>query len=188
MRNYNGQFLGREEIEDLGIKCAGDDVRIHKSVVIVAPERLLLGNHVRVDPFCLLSATGGISLGNYIHVGSHCTLIGGGGITLEDFAGVSHGARLFSASDDFSGLFLTGPTVPENLRNLRSAPIQLRKYAVIGSGSVVLPGVTMGEGAILGAMSLLSRDLPDWQIWSGTPAQYLRDRKKDLLMFEAETS
>ncbi len=186
MRTHNGEFLGRVELESLGIGCGGDDVQVHTSVVIVAPERLRLGNHVRVDPFSLLSASGEISLGDHIHIGSHCTLIGATAIRIEDFAGISHGARLFSATDDFGGSCLTGPTVPDHLRNVLSAPIHLRRHAVIGSGAVVLPGVTMGEGAILGALSLLRSDLPAWQIWSGVPARYLRDRQREVLRLEGE--
>ena len=186
MRTHNGEFLGRSELESLGIRCGGDDVRVHASVVIVAPERLQLGNHVRVDPFSLLSATGEISLGNHVHIGSQCTLIGATAIRIEDFGGISHGARIFSASDDFGGSCLTGPTVPDQLRNIRSAPIHLRRHAVIGSGAVVLPGVTLGEGGILGALSLLRSDLPAWQIWSGVPARYLRDRRRELLRLEGE--
>jgi acetyltransferase-like isoleucine patch superfamily enzyme len=186
MRTHNGQFLGRAKLESLGIRCGGDDIRVHTSVVIIAPEQLRLGNHVRVDPFSLLSATGEISLGNHVHIGSHCTLIGWSGIRVEDFAGISHGSRLFSATDDFGGSCLTGPTVPEDLRQVRAGPIHLRKHAVIGSGAVVLPGATLGEGAILGALSLLRGDLPAWQIWSGVPARYLRDRQRDLLRLAEE--
>ena len=84
--------------------------------------------------------TGGISLGNHVHIGSHATLIGGGGIRVEDFAGISHGARIFSVTDDFSGASLTGPTVSEELRGVLQAPIGLGRHAVIGAGAVVLPG------------------------------------------------
>lgn len=182
--NHNGSFLGREVLEGLGIECAGDDIRIHASVVIVAPHRLVLGDHVRVDPFCVLSAFGGISLGNHVHIGSHATLIGGSGIRVEDFAGISHGARIFSVTDDFSGASLTGPTVSEELRGVLQAPIGLGRHAVIGTGAVVLPGGILGEGAVLGALSLLRAQIPAWEIWGGVPARHLRDRKRDLLALE----
>ena len=119
-------FWGDRSSSRLGSDVEAMTLRIHTSVVIVAPEHLRLGNHVRVDPFSLLSASGEISLGNHIHIGSHCTLIGASAIRVEDFAGISHGARLFSASDDFGGGCLTGPTVPDQLRNVISAPIYLR--------------------------------------------------------------
>src|SRR5437667_7412761 len=118
MQTFNGTFLTRREIEALGATCGGDEVQIHSSVVIINPHGLRVGNHVRVDPFCLLSASGCITLGNYIHIASHCSLIGGGGIELEDFAGISHGARLFSAADDMRVSHLTRPTLPNELRQV----------------------------------------------------------------------
>lgn len=186
MRAHNGEFIGRAELEALGVTCGGDDLRVHTSVVLIAPERLRLGNHVRIDPFTLLSATGGVSLGSHVHIGAHCTLIGGGGIEVDDFAGISHGARLFSASDDFGGTALTGPTVPDEFRNVECAPIQIGGHAVIGSGAVLLPGIKLGEGAIIGALSLARINVPAWEIWAGVPARYLRDRARELLKFEPE--
>jgi dTDP-4-amino-4,6-dideoxy-D-glucose acyltransferase len=187
MQSYNGEFMGRAEVEALGVGCSGEDIRVHRSVVIIAPERLGLGNHVRIDPFSILSATGGITMGDHIHIASHCTLIGGGGITLDDFSGVSHGARLLSASDDFDGSCLTGPTVPDELRNVASGLIHVGAHAVIGSGAVVLPGITLGDGAIVGALSLVRSDVPAFEIWGGIPARYIRARRQDLLQRTPET-
>jgi acetyltransferase-like isoleucine patch superfamily enzyme len=184
MSDYHGEFMGRAQLEALGVLCSGDDVRVHASVVLLAGERLRLGNHVRVDPFTLLSATGGISLGNHVHIGSHCSLIGGGGIEIRDFAGISHGARIFSASDDFSGLSLTGPTVSDADRKVAYAPILVGRHAVIGSGAIILPGGTLEEGAVVGAFSLVKKKIPAWEIWGGVPARHLSRRKKDLLAFE----
>ena len=181
MQTFNGTFLIRQEVEALGATCRGDEVQIHSSVVIINPHGLRVGNHVRVDPFCLLSASGGITLGNFIHIASHCSLIGGGGIELEDFAGISHGARLFSAADDMGGSHLTGPTVPNELRNVGTAPIRLKRHAVIGTNAVIFPGVTIGEGAIVGALSLVREDVPDWSIYAGIPAKRVGTRRKDLL-------
>lgn len=186
MGGYNTGFMGRAELEAIGVTCSGNDVQVHSSVVIVSPDRLRLGNHVRVDPFTLLSATGGISLGNHIHIGSHCTLIGGGGIQVDDFAGISHGTRLFSASDDFSGSALTGPTLPAEFRKVTQVPIHVGRHAVIASGAVILPGVTLEEGAIVGALSLVRSNIPGWQIWAGQPARYLADRDRGLLGMESE--
>jgi acetyltransferase-like isoleucine patch superfamily enzyme len=165
--------------------CGGDDVRVHASTVIINPEGLRIGNHVRVDPFCVVSATGKINFGDHIHIASHCSLIGGGGIELEDFTGVSHGARLFSAADDMSGTYLTGPTVPNELRNVQSGPIKLKRHAVVGTNAVIFPGVTVGEGAIIGALSFVREDVPAWEIWAGLPAKRIGTRKKDVLTLEA---
>jgi acyl-[acyl carrier protein]--UDP-N-acetylglucosamine O-acyltransferase len=184
MQSYNGQFLRRKEMEALGVTCRGDEVSIHVSVVIINPPGLQIGNGVRIDPFCLLSAGGGMRLGDHIHIGSHCSLIGGAGIELEDFAGVSHGARLFSTVDDMDGSHLTGPTVPNEFRRIVSSPIRVKRHAVIGTNAVVFPGVTIGEGSIIGALSLVREDVPDWSIYAGIPAKRVGTRGKDLLRFE----
>jgi serine acetyltransferase len=184
MRTYNGEFLTRPDLEALGVTCAGDNVRIHASVVIINPEALRVGNHVRIDPFCLLSAGGKIVLGEHIHIAAHCSLIGAAGIDLEDFTGISHGARLFSAVDDMSGTHLTGPTVPDELRNVQSGPIKLQRHAVVGTNAVIFPGVTIGEGAIVGALSFVREDVPAWAIWAGVPAKHVGTRSKALLNLE----
>ncbi|MEP6956420.1 MAG: hypothetical protein ABI883_06310, partial [Chthoniobacterales bacterium] len=62
MKIYHGEYLGRAELEALGVICGGDHVQVHASCVIVHPEGLRLGNFVRVDAFCVLSAGGGIEL------------------------------------------------------------------------------------------------------------------------------
>ena len=164
MTTYRGEFVARPELEALGVSCGGDDVRVHVSVVLVGCERLRLGDHVRIDPFTLVSASGGVLLGNHVHIGSHCSLIGSGGIEIEDFAGISHGARLFSACDDFSGLSLTGPTVSDSHRTVTCAMIKVGRHAVVGSSAVMLPGGGLEEGAVLGALSLLHDQVPAWEI------------------------
>lgn len=184
MKTYHGEFLTRPELEAVGVICRGNDVCIHASVVIINPEALRIGNHVRIDPFCLLSAGGGITLSDHIHIASHCSLIGAAGIELEDFTGISHGARLFSAADDMSGTHLTGPTVPDELRKVQSGPIKLKRHAVVGTNAVIFPGVTIGEGAIIGALSFVREDVPAWEIWAGVPSKRIGPRQKGMLALE----
>ncbi len=184
MKSRNGNFIGRIELERIGVRCGGDEIRIHESVVLIDAERLELSNHVRVDPFCILSAGGGIVLGSHIHIAAHCSLIGGGGIQIDDFAGISHGSKLLSASDDLSGNYLTGPTVADEFRNVLQAPIHVGRHVVIGAGAVVLPGATLGEGAVVGALSLVRHNLPAWTVWAGIPAQQVHERSRGLLGLE----
>jgi acetyltransferase-like isoleucine patch superfamily enzyme len=61
------------------------------------------------------------------------------------------------------------------------APVTLGKHVIIGSGSVVLPGVDLGEGVAVGALSLITRPLEPWGICAGTPVRRIRDRSKALL-------
>ena len=181
MKTYNGKFLTRQELEALGVICDGDDVSVHTSVVIINPEGLRLGNHVRIDPFCVLSATKSIRLHDRVHIAGHCTLMGGGGIEFEPYTGASHGAIIISAADDFTGRYLAGPMVAEHLRSVHKAPVILKRYSMIGAAAVVLPGVTLGEGSIVGAHSYARKSIPEWTIWFGVPAKQVAKRRKDLL-------
>jgi galactoside O-acetyltransferase len=79
---------------------------------------------------------------------------------------------------------MTGPTVPNEFRLVHSALIKVRRHAVVGTGAIVFPGVTIGEGAIVGALSFVREDVPDWSVWGGIPAKRVGTRGKDLLRFE----
>lgn len=57
----------------------------------------------------------------------------------------------------------------------KSGPIYLAPYSCIGAGSVVMPGVRVGEGAIIGALSFVNRSIPARQVWGGNPIHYLKD-------------
>ncbi len=185
MNTYNGEFLSRDDLTKLGVVTAGPDVRVHKSVVIINPEALALGDHIRVDPFCILSATGGIRIGNYVHISAHATLIGEGGIEVGDFANISHGAKIFSAADKGRG-YLVGAMVPTETRQVTRAPVRLMNHAAVCAGAVIMPGVTLEEGSVAGALSYIRKDLPAWTIWFGNPARYLRRRERDDVLRRAE--
>ncbi len=184
MRTYNADFLKRTDLEALGVVCGGDDVRVHTSVVIVCPERLELGDHVRIDPFCVLTAEGGIKLGSYIHVGAHCSLIGGGGIVIEDFATLSHGVRIFSVGDDSSGESLINPTLPALLRGATKAPVILKRHSGLGAGVVIMPGVTVREGALVSPLTFVRHSLSEWSIWASPAPRVVQKRKKNVLALE----
>jgi dTDP-4-amino-4,6-dideoxy-D-glucose acyltransferase len=177
-------FMDEAELEALGCARIGTDVRIDRSARIYGSERLELGDHVRIDAFSVLSCgAGGVSLGSYVHLGAFCFLAGAGRIELDDFAGLSGRVSIYSSNEDYSGASLTNPTVPDELRGVTDAPVRLGRHAIVGAGSVVLPGVAIGEGAAVGAMSLVRRDVPPFTIVGGN-GRVLGERRRDLLELE----
>ena len=60
------------------------------------------------------------------------------------------------------------------------------RIGIIGTGSTLLPGVTLGEGCSVGAMSLINKSLPAWGIYAGIPARLLRPRSRKLLELSRE--
>jgi acetyltransferase-like isoleucine patch superfamily enzyme len=127
---------------------------------------------------------GWMKIGDYVHIASYCFLSGGEGIELSDFAGLSHGVRLYSRNEDYSGLALTNPTIPEAFLKLQKGRVTLGRHVIVGCGSIVLPGVEIAEGSSVGALSLVKSSLAPWGIYAGIPARRLRDRARTLLQFE----
>ena len=174
-------FFKRDELELLGFKSLGEDVSISRKSSIYMPERISIGDHVRIDDFVFLS--GDITLHNHIHIAPYCLLIGGtggAGIVMHDYSGMSGRVTVYSISDDYSGEFMTNPTIPDEYLNILSGRVTINKYVIIGTSSVILPNVEIGEGAAVGAMSLVSHSLPAWKVCSGSPARPLKDRSRRL--------
>lgn len=181
MKVLGGRYYNSAELRRLGL-AVGENVEVHETSQIVAFENIQLGNNVRIDPFCILTAAGGrIQMGSNIHVSAHCCLFGGGGIVMEDFSGVSPGCRLFSASDTFTGEAMIGATLPPQFTKVVKAEIRLEMHTQLGAGTTVLPGVTIAEGAVSGAHSLVTEDLGSWAIHAGSPARMIRPRENKLL-------
>lgn len=175
-------FLNPRELEALGLAGVGSNVRISPRASIHGAGRIRIADNVRIDDFCVLSAgEGGIEIGSYVHIAVYTCLIGAGKIAIADFANLSSRVAIYSSSDDYSGRTMTNPTVPDRYKAVDHRPVSIGRHVIIGSGSIVLPGVTIGEGAAVGALSLVTRELEPWGIYAGTPAKRVADRSRELL-------
>jgi galactoside O-acetyltransferase len=87
-------------------------------------------------------------------------------------------------SDDYTGNSLTNTTVPLELKKLTISPINFERHVIIGSGSIVLPGVTIGMGSAVGALSLITMSLDAWGVYFGIPAKKIKVRSKKILELE----
>ena len=175
-------FLTESELEKVGFKKVGENVFISDKCSIYNAKNIEIGSNVRIDDFVILSAgDGGIKIGSHIHIACYASLIGKGEIVLEDFSQVSSRVTILSSSDDFSGDFLIGPCIPSEFINVKSKKVHLKKHAVVGTGSTILPGVTLHEGAAVGAMSLVKNDIDEYTIVFGVPAKKLKNRSKKIL-------
>lgn len=179
-------FLTQEQLIYMGFASLGNNVLISDKASIYGVDRIYIGNNVRIDDFCVLSAgEGGIKLGNYIHIAVYSSLIGAGQITLDDFCNVSSRVSIYSSNDDYSGGYMTNPMVPSEYTNVKHAGVVLGKHVIIGSGSVVLPGITLHEGVAIGALSLVTKDCDSFGIYIGSPVRRIKNRKRDLLEQES---
>lgn len=180
-------FYSQDELLNLGFKRLGHDVRLSRRASVYNAANIEIGDFSRIDDFCVLSAgEGGIVIGRYVHIAVYCSLIGKGCIELGDYSGLSARVSIYSSNDDYTGEFMTNPTVPPQFTHVRDAPVRVGRHVIIGAGSVVLPGVTLHEGAGVGALSLIREDCEAFRMYFGSPARRLRERSKKLLDLESE--
>ncbi len=161
---------------------AGHDVTIHPTAKIVHPEAVSMGDAVIIDDFVLLIGGAGLTIGSFVHIGAYSSVGGGGELVMEDFSGLSMGVRIYTGDEDYSGESFTNPTVPSPYRAPIRSHVHMGKFSVVGSNSVVLKGVTLGEGAVVGASSLVVRDCEPWTMYLGNPARPVRKRPKEKLL------
>jgi acetyltransferase-like isoleucine patch superfamily enzyme len=97
-------------------------------------------------------------LGKNVEIGSFTMIDARNGVTVEDDVEIGFGCIILSYS---------------SIDN-KSGRVILKKKCKIGANSVVMPGVEVGEGAIVSSNSLVNRDIPPYEVWFGSPARFRR--------------
>jgi len=160
----------------------GRNVVVDRGARIFRPELLSVGNDVRIDAGVVLSGSHPIVIGDHVHLAVGAKIFASGGeVRLDDFSALSADVKVYTASDDYVGGSLTNPTVPDRFRDVQTGPVHLESHALVGAGSVILPGVTLGFGSAVGALSLVRSDVAEGVVVAGTPARRVADRDLDRL-------
>jgi acetyltransferase-like isoleucine patch superfamily enzyme len=184
MRALGGDYLCEDELKEMGFAEVGVGARVHSRASLYNLENIYLGENARIDDFCVIIATSKVFIGNFVHIANYCYLGGTAGIEIQDFSGLAPRVSIFSASDDYTGMWLTNPTVPRSLTGGVRGLVRLEKHVIIGAHSVILPNVSLAEGTAIGACSLVKSGTTPWGIYGGSPARRLRDRGKNPLELE----
>ncbi len=177
-RPTRDRFLSRDEVEAIGFARVGRDVQIDRDAVFLAPERIEIGDRSRIDLGVVLSAgPEGIVIEENVHIGARSMLFGGGGkITLRAFCGLSSLVVCYTATDDYTGDSLCGPTVPDQFRHVQTGPVFIDHFVLVGSGALLLPGTLLRAGAVVCAQTVVSREVEAGTILVGRPARVIGRR------------
>ena len=152
---------------------------IEFGALIQGAENIHLSDFVLIDRFVDLDARGGeIFVGKRVHIGPGAEIAGLGGVFIGDYAAVGSNAQVLSHSEAIDGgKRMSGPMIPEEIKGMKTAEVRLEKDSFVGAGSVILPGVTLGEGAVVAANSLVTGDVKPWQVVMGVPARVVGVRE-----------
>lgn len=177
----------RNQVSRLPFAAVGSDVTVWARAQIIGAELISVGDRVIIDDFVLVLAAAPTTIGSFVHIAAATTVMGGGTFVMEDFSTLSGGVRVYTGTDDYLGGSMVNSTVPAPWRLPVRSSVHLGRHSVVGAGCVVLPGVVVGEGAAVGALSLVNRDCEPWTVYAGSPARPVKERPRDrILELEAE--
>lgn len=143
----------RAELYSRLLKKIGDKVYISEAVIINYPSEVELGSHVSINPFCYIHGEGGVTIGDNVRIGFHACII----------------------SID---MIYKDPTRPIRTQGYAKAPIRIEDDVWIGANSTILKGVRIGKGSVVGAGSVVTRDVPPYVVVAGVPAKIIKKRKQ----------
>lgn len=148
-------------IMNFGLSYLPDFAKCGENVVIVSgfeanrPDRIFLGSHIYIGPYAKFNSVGGIRIQSGVIIGPYC--------------------HIYTANHKYDGDI---KTLPFDEREYLK-PVEIQKYVWIGGDVIILPGVTIGEGSVIGAGSIVTKDIPPLAIAVGSPAKVIKYRNKE---------
>ncbi len=166
----------------------GKNVKIWDLAKIIYPENISIGDESVIDDFSFLYAAGkGIKIGKFCHITTHCILESGGLLEIGDFSTIAYASTIMASTDDYKGNKLTGlGKFGNKYRTLYNLDTKIGRHVLIGAGSIILPGVTIGDGCSVGAGSLVIKDLPEWSLCYGSPCKVIEKKKSKKIRLQLE--
>jgi maltose O-acetyltransferase len=137
----------------------GSTIFISTNVKLIFPQGIELGSHVGIARDCVLDGRGGIKIGDY-------TIIGFESIILT----CTHNSNR--------------KDIPIREQGMFTAPVIIGKDVWVGARVSILPGVTIGNGVIIGINSVVTKDVPPKTIVGGIPARIIKDREGETNLLE----
>jgi acetyltransferase-like isoleucine patch superfamily enzyme len=152
---------------------------IDDTVFILNPENVNIDRTARIDWMVKIEGGLGVKIGRYVHIQSFSHInLGGGSLIFGDHSGCSSGVKICSGMPDLSYVDISAAEDPENKHPIRFHTV-IGKYVVIFANAVITPGVTLGHGSVVGAGAVVTKDIPDGEIWAGVPARRIGIRTFD---------
>ena len=154
-------------------RALGPDCVFEAGALVFHPENVSLGRNVYVGHQAILKGyyLNQLVIGDETWIGQQVFMHAAGGIRIGARVGIGPAVKILSSEHRE-----VGRETPVLFSPIELQPVAIEDDADIGIGAIVLPGVTIGQGAIIGAGSVVTRDVPAYAVVAGSPARILRHR------------
>lgn len=169
------EIMGPNVLDKL--KYCGKDVRILNLAKIINPEFAEIDDNTIIFDFVFIDAAKSFKIGKYSCIAWQCVIEGEAHVEIGDRCFLGPGVKILSSTYEFQGYY-TSQHLPKGTSAVRYGDIKICDDAYVGANSVVMPGVTIGEGALVGANSFVNRNLKPWGIYFGNPVKLIGMREK----------
>lgn len=146
----NTGYKTPQEVRNILTEITGS--KINDSIQVLTPFNTDFGRNIR--------------LGNGVFINKSCMFVDLGGIELEDNVLIGPEVKILSVNH---------PLDPKNRRGVILKSVKIRRNAWIGAGATVCPGVTIGENSIIGAGSVVTKDVPSNTVYAGVSAKFIKN-------------
>jgi len=148
----------------------GRGSKVYRSVRMDTPpyRRFWLGRSSVVESYCCINnAVGDVTIGDYSRIGIHCTVIGP--VSIGNHVNLAQGITVTALNHNFSDT-----TQRIDQQGITTRPVVIADDVWIGANAVILPGVTIGQHAVVAAGAVVTKDVPPYSVVGGVPATVLK--------------
>jgi acetyltransferase-like isoleucine patch superfamily enzyme len=163
---YTLRLMARVRNMDASVQCDGP-------VTVGGTAAITIGSRCRIGAATELQTNegGSIVLGSDVRINRGCTIVSYSNVTIGNFAILGEYVTIRDANHGMK------THKPIRYQPHVAEPIAIGSDVWIGRGACILPGVTIGRGAVIGANSVVTHDIPEFSIAAGIPAQVIRQRQ-----------
>ena len=180
LNNQNGQLTGLDMMGDnlrKTLKFCGEGVVLYPLCKIIRSANTEIDNYARILDFTFIDGGKELKIGKHAMITWHVIIEGGARTYIGDRVFVGPGTKILTSTYKLHGMY-SAEFIPEGCDEIEYGDIRIEDDAYIGANCTVMPGITIGEGAVAGAGCLINKDLDPWGIYVGVPCKKIGERKK----------
>lgn len=171
-------FFRFHHFDRFGTHCA-----LGRRVRFWGPVRMFIGSHSALFDDVIISGVGEIHIGDRSSIGHNSVLVSRERIEIGNDCMLAAFCYVLDVDHEFAD---TATAIPN--QGLRVKPVVIGNDVWVGAGSIILRGVTIGDGAVVAANSVVTRDVPPYAVVGGTPAKIVKDRRAERKSLETRAA